>query len=464
MMEINFRFKEDYIIKCKGTDLVKDICLNFAKKHSLDTNKIFFIYEGKKLNLELDLYVSQQFDFSKDNKSKRPKRVEIFVCEEETPFYVKFLYKGNTLPLNVKETDRMKVIFQRFCSEVKMDIKKIYFLYNSQAFFYSNIGTKTVNDLVNNIDRNGKVMTITVYEIEKDQLISEKNLREENLTASNMDSVVNSELHNKFVPKKLKDSHYKRSSKKNEKFSKSGIVSIIMRPSFNINKKYNNLKNTRLPIFAILLGQYALILSLFSFRFLFEFNIKKHPIIIFSILGLTEIICVIMCLVLVVNISEQNEDKRWYIYHILYIPIVLIHYYLISYFMNKIYIFSFICLINVDLLLIAFYICIFEKDSLNWIFVTLLISNILIMIALYFLLIKNIKKTIYFSLISLAIIIYLLVLSYLTKKYFNLNKIFSVMLFDYVFFMIMYFIILLIFECLRAIYDEICNKICCCKN
>ena len=373
MMEINFRFKENYIIKCKGTDLVKDVCLNFARKHSLDKNKIFFIYEGKKLNLELDLYVSQQFDFSNDNKSKRPKRVEIFVCEEETPFYVKFLYNGNTLHLNVKETDKMKVIFERFCSEVEMDIKKIYFLYNSQAYFYNSIGDKTVSDLVNNIDRKGKVMTIAVYEIEKDQLISEKNLREENLTASNMDSVVNSELHNKFVQEKSKVSHDKKNSKKNDKFSTSGIVNIIMRPNFNINKKYNSLKNSRLPVFAVLLGQYALILSLFSFRFIFEFNVKKHPIIIFSFLAITEIICVIMCLVLVVHITEPNEDKRWYIYHILYIPIVLIHYYLISSFINKIDIFYFICLINADLLLIALYICIFEKDSLKWIFLILFI-------------------------------------------------------------------------------------------
>ena len=67
MIEIQFIFKnKKHIIKCENSDKIRDICENFAKEVSLDIDNLIFFDNGIKLNLEMDLYVEQQFNLEKN--------------------------------------------------------------------------------------------------------------------------------------------------------------------------------------------------------------------------------------------------------------------------------------------------------------------------------------------------------------------------------------------------------------
>ena len=59
MIEINFKFQDkDNIIKSSITRLFKDVCEEFAKKVKADLDYLIFIYQGEKINLEIDYYAA----------------------------------------------------------------------------------------------------------------------------------------------------------------------------------------------------------------------------------------------------------------------------------------------------------------------------------------------------------------------------------------------------------------------
>ena len=78
MIEIDFRYKRKiYIIKCSTNDILKNICQDFAQKNSLDFDEILFTYKGRKLNLDLNLSIRQQFNLD-DNEDNIRKKICVY--------------------------------------------------------------------------------------------------------------------------------------------------------------------------------------------------------------------------------------------------------------------------------------------------------------------------------------------------------------------------------------------------
>ena len=88
----------------------------------------------------------------------------------------------------------------------------------------------------------------------------------------------------------------------------------------------------------------------------------------------------IMCIIFISSIENPSNDKSWYFYHIIYIPIMISYYFSISYFIDVDYILSFLYLIFFDLLSILLVIFLFQTNHLGFMlltfFITYLILNI----------------------------------------------------------------------------------------
>ena len=74
MAEIEFIFNsQSYIIQCEKGELMKNVCQKLASKLGIDLNKIYFIYNGNTLNLELD------FNKHASQKDKEINKMKILV-------------------------------------------------------------------------------------------------------------------------------------------------------------------------------------------------------------------------------------------------------------------------------------------------------------------------------------------------------------------------------------------------
>jgi len=88
MIEINFKYqKKNNIIKCKEDDKISDISEQF--KNKIKINRISFIYEGMKINLESKMTVKDLFQL---NNKKKKKKCEINVISDL--IIIQFIYSG----------------------------------------------------------------------------------------------------------------------------------------------------------------------------------------------------------------------------------------------------------------------------------------------------------------------------------------------------------------------------------
>ena len=180
MIEINFKFKnKDNIIKCDIGQLFKDVCEEFAKKAEVDLDYTFFIYNGVKINLAMNYYVGQQFNLESDNK-----QVELFVFQE-IPFSVIFKYKGVDYVIGAKENEMMKNISEKFEKKANIILSNVFLSYNGNII--EDIGEKTLDQIINKLDRAEKVMSILVNDLERNSIHSVNNINNENLYPANND-------------------------------------------------------------------------------------------------------------------------------------------------------------------------------------------------------------------------------------------------------------------------------------
>ena len=57
MAKVNFTYEGiKTVIQCSKEDKMRNICSKFGTKSEVDINSLFFIYNGKLINLELTFY------------------------------------------------------------------------------------------------------------------------------------------------------------------------------------------------------------------------------------------------------------------------------------------------------------------------------------------------------------------------------------------------------------------------
>ena len=401
-MEINFIYKgKNHIISCNTSDKFKDVCENFVKKNSLNIDNILFINNGTKINLDLDLYVEEEFS-EKIHHNKKKNKVDVFVFDE-SPFKIKFLDKNGTVILDVKENDKMKDILKKYASKDKKKLSNIFFLYNGESYTYKTIGNKTVFTLANQLDKTSKVMSITVNEYELNP--------QDNKAYQNSISIVNKLDLNISI---------------NE-----GLNRNIMRRKncFRFNAKIKFfIKN-----FIILIIQYISIFLFTYFGFFYKINETILKIDLNMILKIISIIIIILIIIsiFIKILPKYKKNRAMIIFHILYPFIITYYSFLASKYLDYYYILMGLSFITTDILSLGITSIIFKKDAIINFFITALILNIvgLIIVSKFF--IPN-SHIIIFSCFIFSIFILYILWIYTSKKLCKLDEYFySTLIFNY---------------------------------
>ena len=380
MIEINFKYKEkNNIIKCNKEDLIKQVCTNFAEQTDLDIDNIFFIYEGRKLNLELNFTITEQFRLD-DKKNKKKKRIDLVVCEE-APFKIKFLYNdGNIPPFNVNEDEIMEDILKKFASKINMDKEKLLFLYNGGPLM--ELGDKKVKDVMNKNDKKEKVMSIDVASNDFDEQSinnDNDNIKEQEDKKVNIAGVDNGILQN-LVQNSVRQEYYEPLAQEKKSFF---------------------IKN-----FMILGIQYALIILLAFLGFFFKINEILTKADFSQLVKFLPLFCIILVLSFIFDIflKEYKNTKYMIILYIFYSICIIYYSFIISEYLDYKYIIVGLSLIGLEILSLGIHAIAFRRFKIYYFTLSSSILSLIGLVLFSVLWIKDLYPIIYVSIFWLATI------------------------------------------------------------
>ena len=414
MIEINFKFQgKDNVIKSSTTRLFKDVCEEFAKKVKADLDYLIFIYHDEKINLEMDYYVGQQLnlEFESDNK-----RVNILVYKSS--FTVEFIYQGIVYDVGAKETEKMKEIFEKFEKKVGVGLVNVFFAYNGNIISNDEEKEKTLSQVINSEDRKRKGMSILVYDIERNSIISQDNIKIYNPVPQNVntdnDNNPNAQSINGVQEDNLEDNY------------RNG----------NSNCFFKFLENLR-PVYIILI-QIGIIILFVGVGMFLEWAeyLQKKKIFLKVIVPVLFGICAIMSIILVIFfrfLKRRFESKWWYAYYIYYIPIIIIIIYIIPGDYHKLLLF-FLFIMAFAL----FPVIILKGKKLKLFCLLILISNAIIIVPLALMPEKpDFTEFLFLSILSIAYDVYLGFVYHYSNGLFSFyDAKLSVLMYDYGFFAI----------------------------
>ena len=365
-IDIDFKYKgKSHIINSNTSSKFQEICETFAKNNSLDIDFLLFIYEGVEINLKIDLYVGEQF--SKEAKSKKKKKAEVFVFNKY-PFQVKFVCTQCTLIVSGKETDKMSTFLTKFSSEMNMDIKKLLFLYGGEPLNY--LDDKAAIEYMNENDKSEKVMSISVNDEYRNSIS----------VSPSFLSILNGEIKIIYDDNNDNDNDNENeiiNDDDNDNNDDNELLignhnNIIIRvdnfqPLEHVDPLISEKKNLYFKNSLIICIQYAIILLICSLGFVLEFNkVISDNINITLVISLFSIILffIFMSMIFSGCIKDYMNSKYLIIFHI-YFPIITIYlgFFLSSYIDYKYIIIGF-SLIFIELLSLGIHVMIFKNFRL----------------------------------------------------------------------------------------------------
>jgi len=400
MVEINFKYQDNnYLVNCSEADLIKDVCEKFAKENNLDLNDIYFVYKDEKINFHLGLFVQQQYDLKNNSENKDQKRMDIEIYE--TPFYIKFFYHETNSLLKIRLTDKLKDAFKKFADEKTINLSKVFFIYDTKNYFYDNICDERISDIITSIDKNEKVMSITVIDFDNDN-DNDNISRTSSLVVKDINDNAEDDLKEKLIEKEIKKK--------------------------KLTEKLYYIYN-----FIILMSQY-IIISVLSFLG-FYFEITKYILNfysrIFSII--IQIIIIIFFGIFFLNTRLYDNKKRNYmiIFHIIYPFIVVYYNFIFSQLIDYNCIIIGLIFILIELLSMLFNICL-KKFHLQFFVISSISSSLLALIIFSVLWIKALFPIIYISLFWLFTNAYYIFWHFISLKVCKYDEYFySVIIFNY---------------------------------
>ena len=463
MYEINFKYKgQDNIIKCKESKLLIDVCKEFAKKQNLDFDNIFFIHDEEKLNLSLNLYVGQQFGpkYSENNE-----RIEIFVFKENA-YSIIFKYGGSDYIINVKLTDKMKDVISKFKLKANIDLQNIYFNYSGNIL---EIEDETVDNIITQIDRKEKAMSILVMEIERVTMSSfgdkresllpknfdeqddhENNDENNNMNNNNINIIINqnnneNDLDMNNVQEQNNDEHIAEQNMNQENVA--CIKDIKCRNYIEIK-----------PI--VIISVQLFIILLFGFIGLscrWEIDVDSATFLgIFVPLVNLVFYMTINLLCHFPKNKNEYESKLWIIYHILFIPFMIPVCYLKG--VQKL-VLSILSIVFLGVISILIF-----RPKKRWLMIIILISSNIISVPLFYFTLSNntlLNDTTFLIIIassSIGFDIYFFVVSCMADQLCDDNNLYPIILFDYGVPMVYFFLAFAIFYYPIKFYKNDCNQ------
>lgn len=411
MIEINFKFKEkNNIIKSETTTYFNDICEEFARNQSLDIEDLNIFYKGTKLNLEMNLFVGQQFELELQNLNENPEPIKIeLLVFEEYPYQIKFQYEQNQKIVKIKKTEKVKDVLERYASQIGKDISELFFIYGGNSIPKELYNT-AIYDIMNNNDKNKKLMNILVNDnnIENNSINSIVIPKEEENYESSNIPIENNKID---MQKILLD--------QNEEIVKLNEISIDLVEQSNDKNKFF------LKIFIILIIQYPLILLFFFLGFFYKLNeilLEK-----FSIgYELTLVICIYAILSIIFNEILIKKTKKSIMIMILFffsIDTIFFAFSLLNYIESK-YIIIALTLITLNILSMPINSLFIKKYTFLFLCLISAIFSFIGLVIFCTLWIKSLLPIIFISLFWIFSIGYQICWFYFNMKYCRINELF----------------------------------------
>ena len=363
MIEIIFKFNQQkYNIEYNEPKPLKEIFEEFAKKHSLDVNNLFLVYNDEKIDLNTQLNLEDQFDLLK-NKTKQI--LEFSVCEE-TEFEIIFVSYKKNISLKVDLNEKIKDVLKRFSNKARIDLTGIYFRYGEETFDYENIGDKAINALkITNIEKEEKIITISYTYIRDESIISNDS--------------------SEYRSKNIKINSF---SSESESVFRESLISIS-EGGFKKRENKDIISGYYLKIFLILFIQYVFIISLSIIGFLYKFNeilIKSEASLV---LKYTPFLLFMFALNIIILSLWDYKTKKFMITFLLFFPpFIIYHCLLLSEYIDSKYIIIGLIIVGTEILSLLLNI-VFKKYEIKFF---ILFSSILSFIALLFISVFWIKS------------------------------------------------------------------------
>ena len=404
MISIEFFYKgKKTKIKCNEFEYISDILKNFASNIKANYDKLIFIYNDTRMNKDLDLTVEAQFELNENPK----KTIKILVfndISDEDECFVRFSYNSKEKIIKCNKNEKINVIWNKYASKAKVDISKLFFLYNGEKVTENDLENKTFYQLANKIDKESKIMNVIVDDYKKKDSITSVSL-----------------------------------NKINEPFNNDPILTLSDNLIDNgnsinhVNEIDTETKNYYQKFFFILIVQYSLINFLVWLGFFFNINEiftnNNHIMkwIFISIISFLFILSIIYYILL----NKYKKNAFSYIYHIFYgLFIIICSNYLSKYF-DKNNILCTLYLILIEIIAMEIYCSIFNNFKLYLIGLSSFLFSSISIIGFYFWIKDIIVISIIYS-IGLSFIIYLIGMMVIISKLSQKDEyIFASIIFNY---------------------------------
>ena len=418
MIDIHFIYKEKKKkIKCNKCDSVLNVFKKYSSEAKLDFDNLIFFYENKKINLELDLVIEDQFNLNKSKKIK----ILVFDNISQDEFYTKFKYTSHVILIKCTKNEKIIEIFEKFASKARVNITDLLFLYNGDTITEDDY-QKTYYELAQKIDKESKVMTIAVSDYKGNDSISSNS---EYLENNNIDS---------------------SGTSKNLIIQNTSIENPVYPDAINLNAKYYYLK-----FFLVLIIQYSFIAFLAWLGFFLKINekiIKNENTMKWTFIS---ILSLIMILSIIYNAFLKSFKKNifLYIFHVIYGLFIIINCFLLSKYIDSHYILYTLFLLLIGIIGMEIYTFISKNFKLYFFGLSSFILLMISIIGFYFL-IKETLIIIKIYSIGLAFILYLIFIIFISLKLDlceNNEYIYATMIYNYAIF---FGISIGLVECLSA--------------
>ena len=405
MININFKYDQKNIsVQCKTNESMRDICEKFASKVGANVDSKIYILDNTKLNIdsELALTFAQQIH-SEDINGK-----EILVFDNRDNEYVIHLdYKGEKKLIKVKENEKISDMHKSIGKIIKRKMNSFYFLYNGKAIVKGDMN-KEINQMAQSIDKKEKTMNIVIEDDEEEEKGEIERKNSVKISSSGLN--INVPNNNEEVKEKEKEKE-----KKNENEDKSAEEHFIYRNSREAGKFL-------LKIHLMLFIQFLTIGFFVWLGFLKDFEvtfISQTKSMVWSFVIITLFTFLITSFIVCYN-SVQKSCLSFNI--LIYIPIMIIYFFLLSKFTEKDYILIQLSLFTSDFFCVLFSILLFRKYKGFITFIFIAASNISLILLYYYkkyLNLKEKKVIVTISILSFIFAAYINIFNYLARQKFE---------------------------------------------
>ena len=462
-------------IQTRKNKKIKNIFEDFAKIINIDISNLIFKYYGEEISSEFYEITLKQF-LNQNDKDKilfsvYSKTKEDMLENEETNINVVFTYNGQENIIICKKSDEMREIFEKISNEINEDLKNVYFLFNGKCYEGRNNKkyTQTLSNLIIKFDEIENEYKINILVEDYDNNYPNKNSKETYLINNQDDNINKKCCKNKCqncCKNCLNCCHECQNSceKCCQKCGKNCInccqkcqksCENCCNEFFNCIEsclicfkdciqgfswdRYEDLPTTiyLMKIYLTLFIQSGLINIYILLDYSYNINdyiIESHTSKIWAFVIDSLFITIICFSIYKIGENENRKMEILYLYNIIYVPCIIVCYFLLIEIIKKKEIilcqFSIFTSINLSLLL---YVMIFKSYHFFGYFISTIIFSVLTIIPFYYFLIKNEKTIIRISLIGVGLfILYQMVLTdFCLKKFEKDEHIFASIIFNY---------------------------------